>query len=299
MGRIRSEQLKEKLKILIMLIPFIAIITFTIFLGTIEMVKQSLGYIPFLNMNEYSLDYYKEVLTDKNFYSALFFTIYVSVVPTLISLFLGTMFAIQIYLKDKKHSKVNLFIQNPIIIPYSVYTFFIIILLMQTGLISRIFYSLNIITNPNDFPLFIYDKLGIGMLVVYVLKQTPFVFLIVSSALLRVDKKYVQASYNLGATKFQTIKTVILPMIKSSLLTAFLLCFAFNFGSFEVPYLLLNPSQETLPILAYKKYINTDISQRPYAMVLNTLILIMCLILLVRYLKYSSKINYENKDRKN
>ncbi len=61
-----------------------------------------------------------------------------------------------------------------------------------------------------------------------------------------------------------------------------------HFGSFEVPFLLLNPSKETLPILAYEKYMNT-MAYRPYSMVINTLILIICLIILTRYLIYSNK----------
>ncbi len=285
MGRKRT----EKLKIFIMLCPFLFVIYFTFILGTIEMLKQSLGYIPFLNMTEYSFLYYKEVLSDINFYKALIYTIYLSVVPTIMSVFFGTTMAIYVFLNDKKHKKSIGFSKIPIITPYFVYTFIVIILLMQTGLISRIFYLFNIIDSPKDFPLLIYDSYGIGILITYILKQTPFVFLIIITALSKFDRKYIDVSINLGASALYTVKKVILPSIKHSIFTSSLLCFAFNFGSFEVPYLLLSPNRETLPILAYKQYISSDILKRPYSMVINSLILAISIILLIKYLLYISK----------
>ncbi len=292
-----KKHFNEKIKILFMLLPFLLLVSGVLFLGIVEMIEQSLEYIPYLSMDEISLKYYKEVLTDKNFYSALKLTFYLGTVPTIFSVFFGTLFAIQVYFKEKK-SKINLILQAPIIIPYSVYAFFVIILFMQTGLIARIFHCFNIIENPNDFPLLIYDDNGIGILIVYFLKQVPFVYFIVSSALLKVDPKIIQASYNLGANRFQTVIQVILPMIKSSIFTSLLLCFAFNFGSFEVPYILANPKNDTLPLLAYKKYISTNIEARSYSMVINTLLLVICCVLLGCYLLYSNKTKKKERELK-
>ncbi len=295
MGRERDEKIKDNLKILGMLLPFIVLITFTFFLGTIEMIKESLGYIPFIGLDDYTLKYYSEVLSDINFYKALGYTLYISILPMLISLFFGTFFAIQIYLKNKSYDVQKGIIQIPIVISYTVYIFFVIILFMQTGFVSRVLNFLNMVNNPQDFPLMIYDKYGIGIFLVYILKQIPFVFLIISTSLLKVDKKLIDVALNLGATKIRGIFTIILPLIKSSIFTAGLLCFAFNFGSYEVSYLLLNPKFDTLPMLAYKEYMNTDITNRPYAMVINTLILLVSCILLFRYLIYSSKIESKNR----
>ncbi len=296
MGRICIKKLTEKLKVLLLLTPFLVLVTGILFLGIVDMVNQSFGYIPQLNIKEFTLSYYKEVLLDKNFYFALKYTLYLGIVPTIFSVFFGTIFAIQVFYRNGKNNKINMSLQVPIIIPYTVYAFFVIMFFMQTGIVSRILNFFHIINTPSEFPLLIYDDYGIGILIVYFLKQVPFVYFLVSSALAKVDVKILQASYNLGGTKMQTIFRVIIPMIKSSIITSTLLCFAFNFGSFEVPYILANPKNDTLPILAYKKYISTNLANRPYSMVINTLIFIICCIILSRYLVYTSKANFKSKE---
>ncbi|MFV0519083.1 MAG: ABC transporter permease [Lachnospirales bacterium] len=297
MGRRSFKEIINKYKVFLMLLPFICITFITLILGTAEMIKESLGYIPFFNMKEITFKYYIEVLSDKEFYKSLFYTIYLSFLPTIIALSLGTFFAIYCYYLKAQVNKLNFIIQIPIVIPYIVYSFFVIIIFMQSGFLSRILYSLNIVTEAKEFPLLIYDEYGIGIFLVYILKQVPFVYLIINTGLLKVDKKLLYVSFNLGATKIKTTFNIVLPIIKKNIITAGLLCFAFNFSSFEVPFLLLNPKIETLPILAYKKYISSNMDYRVYSMVINTLILIVASLLLIRYLKYMSNSTSESKGK--
>lgn len=252
------------------------------------MIKTSFGLFVFTG-NEFSFSFYKQILSDKSFYESLLYTIYLGIVPTILATFIGVGLAITTYMVYKKDKRIFSLAKFPNVIPYSIYTFAVILFVMQTGLFCRILCAIGIIDSPSDFPLMIYDKFGIGIMIVYLLKQVPFIFFVVFGALNKVGRKYIDTAYSLGASSFTTALRVVLPSIKSSVVSVFLLCFSFNFGSFEVPYLIGSPKYETLPIMSYKYYVSQDLTQRPLSMVINVIILIICCVMLAWYVSYSNK----------
>lgn len=291
MGGNGIKKLNNKVKPYLLMIPYM----FTMFLamGSISVVKMSLGLEGTIN-NELTFMYYNDIFFGTEFFNHLKYTIYLSVIPTAISMLVGITIALVAYhSKNKQYDK---YIQIPLIIPYAVYIFFIIITFMQTGIVSRIATSLGIITSPNDFPLLIYDNKGIGIILVYILKQVPFVYLIIVSALNGIDLKLIEAGENLGCSKLGLTFRILLPMIKENITTALLITFAFNFGAFETPYLLGNPKFVTLPVLGYKYFMSADIGNRPYAMVINILSVAISIIILSLYLSFvNNKIKSKSK----
>ncbi|MFV0425026.1 MAG: ABC transporter permease [Bacilli bacterium] len=252
------------------------------------MIKTSFGLFVFTG-NEFSFSFYEEILTDSQFYKSLIYTIYLGVIPTIVSVTFGVGLAILAFLIYKREKKMFALAKFPIVISYSIYTFSVILLIMQTGLISRVLYFFNIIDESSSFPLLVYDKYGVGIMIVYLLKQVPFVFFVVYGTLVKVGRKYIDTSYNLGANTLETIFKVILPTIKSSIISVFLLCFAFNFGTFEVPYILGNPKYETIAVMSYRYYTSPTLEQRPLSMVINVLIIAVCFIALFFYINRSKK----------
>jgi putative spermidine/putrescine transport system permease protein len=120
-------------------------------------------------------------------------------------------------------------------------------------------------------------------MLVYLYKQIPFASLTVFVVLKNLDKKYVQIAENLGAGKWYTFIRVILPLLAPSIFSTFLIIFAFDFGAFEVPFILGSPSRLTLPILAYFDHTNASIATRPAAMVTNVVLSFVSLILICFY----------------
>jgi len=62
----------------------------------------------------------------------------------------------------------------------------------------------------------------------------PFMVGPIKSALQQLPGSLSQASYTLGKTKWQTFKSVLIPNIKPSILTAIVLTFAHTLGEFGV-----------------------------------------------------------------
>lgn len=73
-----------------------------------------------------------------------------------------------------------------------------------------------------------------GLLVASVIYSLPFMVHPIQSGLSSLSPGLKEASYSLGKTKWQTLTKVLLPNIKSSLLTAVVLTFAHTVGEFGV-----------------------------------------------------------------
>jgi len=234
-------------------------------------------------MTSFTLGYYRQVLADPRFLGSLRHTFYIAIVSSLISVIIGTGIA---FLMNRILPEIRLsymLYKAPIILPHLVVVVLVFYIFSQTGIISRFMYALGVINEPNSFPLLVYDKFSIGVMLVYLYKQIPFVSLSAYTVLKNLDKKYVHIAENLGAGTFNILFRVTLPLLAPAILSAFLITFAFDFGAFEVPFILGSPSRLTLPVLAYFDHTNASLTARPAAMVTNVVISSISLILIWLY----------------
>lgn len=275
--------MNSKYKPYVLVLPFLLIMTLIFFMGLINGVIQSLGYLPFIGLKEFTFKFYSEVLKDKEFLSSLSYTLYISLASSILSVGIGILVAFLLS-KVKKDGKLSYGLyETPIIIPHLVGILVVIYIFSQTGIISRVMYLLGIIKEPSDFPLLIYDEKGIGIIFVYLYKQIPYVALTVYSVLKNLNKGLKEVALNLGASSMQAVIYIILPLLAPSILSSFLITFAFDFGAFEVPFLLGSPAKSMLPVKAYIDYTNPDFAYRPYTMVTNVIISTISLLLVLGY----------------
>lgn len=273
-----------------LLAPFLILILPTFLIGLANGIVQSLGYMPFMNMNTLTLEFYREVLNDKDFYMSLLYSIYISAVSSVISVVLGVAAAFAI-LGSRKEHKLHMHLSRvPVIIPHLVSVVLVLIIFSQTGLVSRLMHSVGLITDPNRFPLMVFDRLGIGIILVYLYKQIPYVALTVHAVLRNIKGDYTEAAFNLGAGRRETLFKVVLPMLLPSILSAFLMIFAFSFGAFEVPYLVGSPAISALPVKAYVHYTDPDFTSRSYTMVINVIISVFSIFFIWLYTKVFKKV---------
>jgi putative spermidine/putrescine transport system permease protein len=166
-------------------------------------------------------------------------------------------------------------------VPHFIVAFSILLLLTQTGLISRGLYALGLLSSSSDFPLIVFDQTGIGIITAFVLKFFPFIGVAVLSLLVTTISDYEQQAATLGATGFQRFVHVLLPMMMPSILYSSILVFAYAFGSYEVPFLLGSTYPKTLSLLAYQKFTDVDLNSRPEAMAIANIITIVMVVIVI------------------
>ncbi|KNF07260.1 ABC-type spermidine/putrescine transport system, permease component II [Gottschalkia purinilytica] len=286
---------KYKLKPYILLTPVMIVILGIFVTGIVMGFLQSIGYFPIVGLKDFTLKYYKEVMMSKDFLSSLIFSIYISFISSALSVILGVALAYLIYRKKEKKGVEDIVFKVPIIVPHIVAVLLVYNLLSQSGIISRIFYSLGFVSSQNHFPSLLFEKNGIGIIITYLWKEIPFIGMVVYSVLNNMNNKFSDVAKTLGANRRQVFFKVTLPLIMPSIVTSFILVFAFSFGAFEVPFLLGPTNPKALPVKAYIEYSNPDLKHRPYTMVINMILTFVSLILVWGYNKAFKVISKYNR----
>lgn len=281
---------RNKLKPYLLLAPVSLVLISIMTVGLFNCVLQSLGYFPQIGFNELTLDYYKEILRDETFLKSLLFSIKTSFISTALSVIIGVLFAY--ILSQNKSSKLKQSILNlPVIVPHIVVVLLMITVFSQTGIISRILYNLNIISDSSEFKFMLFGSSGIGVILVYLWKGIPFTAITTYNILRNINTKLEKVSINLGSSKWQSFRYIALPLAMPSIISSFIVLFAFSFGSYEVPFLIGATSPKALSVYAYINYISSDLGNRAISMVINVILSVVSFLLLIIYNKVFEKGN--------
>ncbi len=274
---------KRTLKPYLLLLPVLVVLIGIFLFGLVSGFFQSLGYIPQIGMTNVTFSYYQEVLNSPEFSASFLFSLKTSLISAVIAVVVGVLLSYVLIFNKRTNVLISSY-KLPFMVPPTVAAMLVIMLLGQSGFIPRVLYQLGLISVMSDFAPMIYDPSGIGVIVAYVWKETAFITLVTHSILKNIHLKYSKITASLGASKLQTFCYVLLPQLLPTVATSFIIIFAFAFGAFEIPYLLGASTPKALPVLSYAYYNNVDLTQRPYAMVINSVIVFASLIMLGCYL---------------
>lgn len=137
-------------------------------------------------------------------------------------------------IKAKKWRNLLLFF---LIVPFwtnfllHVYAWFFV--LERGGFVNTVLLSLGFIQEPLRL---LNSVFAIMIMMVYY--YLPFMLLPIYSSLEKFDRKLIEASHDLGASHFQTLKRVVLPLTLRGVRSGFLLVFIPSFGEFAIPELM-------------------------------------------------------------
>ncbi|SHI53256.1 putative spermidine/putrescine transport system permease protein [Geosporobacter subterraneus DSM 17957] len=246
---------------------------------------QSLGYFPVVGLRNITLFYYREVLRDSSFLTALAFSLYTSFVSSLFSVGIGVLLSYLLIQKNNSEKLVSIFYKLPIIVPHTVAVLLMLNIFFDSGILARLFYHLDLIQDSSQFSKLVFDKRGFGIIITYIWKEVPFITMVVYTVMSKINSKLADAAANLGANRRQIFIHVLLPLLLPTISSAFIIIFAFSFGAFEVPYLIGPTFPKALPVMAYINYIHPDMTNRPYTMVILMCITFICILLTMLYTK--------------
>jgi spermidine/putrescine transport system permease protein len=108
-----------------------------------------------------------------------------------------------------------------------------LLILKPTGLLNTGLLALGVISEPLEI---LYTPAAVVLGMVYVM--VPFMFLPLYAAVDNLDRAQVEASLDLGATRFQTFRKVVLPQTLPGILGGAVIVFIPSVGNFIVPDVL-------------------------------------------------------------
>ena len=180
---------------------------------------------------EFSLDAFRS-LTNPAFLTITQRTLFISVISTVITILIAL--PCGYFMARSKYQTVLLLL---IIIPF--WTNFLIrvfawmLILGNNGLINQLLMHFNLI---DDYLPLMFNQRAVILVSVYM--YLPYAILPLYANIDKFDFSLLEASRDLGAGKLTSIIKVLLPNIKSGLLTAVLFTFIPIFGAYAVPQLV-------------------------------------------------------------
>ncbi len=195
----------------------------------------------FANFTGFSLRWYESLINDSEILAAVGVSVSVAVIATVVSTILGTITAIGLSKSRKILKEWVLNINNiPIMSP-------------------------DIVTAIGLMILFTAVKLEKGyftMLLAHICFCTPYVITSVYPKVRSVDVNIANAAMDLGATPFQALTKVIVPMIKPGIYAGMLLAFTMSMDDFVISYFVSGNGVENISMIVYNatKRINPTIN---------------------------------------
>lgn len=266
--------------------------------GLITGITQSLGVIPAFGLKEPTLLYYKEVLSRPDMLTSVLYSLKIAFWSAAFATVFGVWICGLLVMGKKTGGLSMRIVQLPIIVPHVVVALFVINIFSQNGILARIAYAMGVISDQQQFPMFLYNPSGIGVIMAYLWKEIPFIIYFVIALMANINGKLGEAAVNLGAGKWAAFRKVTLPLCKDTIISGFLIIFVFALGAYELPLILGATMPKALPILAYQQYIHPDLRNRPYAMAMNGIIMMISLVSAIIYFKLMQKNMKELTDRK-
>lgn len=244
---------------------------------------QGFGIMPFLNRYDFTLQYYLEAFSRSDLASSIAYSFYLAATSALLAT-LGGVALSAAFTRARAGRVVHLLgIQIPLMSAHVLIATCVVSLFAGSGLVARLLYQVGVLGDLSEFPTVVGAGSGWGIILVYLWKEIPFIAFSTVVLMSSISDKLSEAAASLGASPTRTFFSVILPLCKSAIAKAFLIVFAFAFGSYEVPFLLGPTLPKALPVLAYIEFQDPDIINRCYAMALNGIAAGICCILAIIY----------------
>ena len=271
---------KSKLTPWLLLMPFLAV-TALVVIAVWNVLVQSLGLIPAFGLTEPTTQYYRQVLASESFVPSLLVSLKIALYSAVLSTVLGVLVCAAL-VSCRRDGLVHV-VRLPMLVPHTVVALFVITICAQTGLIARAGAALGLVTDSKEFPQLLFSQDYWGVILAYLWKEIPFVAYFVLALMSGVSSTLGEAAENLGASPLKSFFQITLPLSLSAVTKAFLIIFIFAFGGYELPLILGATVPKALPVQAYLSYMDPNLLDRPYAMAMNGVILILSMAMAALY----------------
>ena len=196
-----------------------------------------------------------------------------TVVTASVATVLSTAAAIAIAVTLRRVTVARSIIAIPLSVPHAAGALAVLLLFAQSGLLARLAAAFGLIDAPADFPVLVYDRPGIGVILAFAWKEFPFLSLAALAILETRGSHLEEVARTLGATPYVAFRRVTLPLLARGMAPVVIAVFAFLLGQYEIAALLGPSDPLALPVLMYERLSDPDLGRRGEAHVLGLIAL--------------------------
>ncbi|MBO6015718.1 MAG: extracellular solute-binding protein [Lachnospiraceae bacterium] len=208
------------------------------------------------NFTGFSLTWYARLIEDGSIMKAVYVSVTIAFFATIISTILGTITAIGLSRCRKVLREAILNVNNlPIMNPDIVTAIGLMIL----------------------FSSVVFTKGYLTMLLSHIAFCTPYVITSVYPKVRGLDPNVAEAALDLGATPFQALTKVLIPMLRDGIFAGMLLAFTMSFDDFVISYFVTGNGVQNISIIVYNMTKRTN----PTINALSTIVILVIVLILV------------------
>lgn len=204
----------------------------------------------------FSLRWYEKLVSDSNIISAVYVSVSIALIATVVSTILGTMTAIGLSKSRKVLKEWLLNVNNMPIMNPEIVTAIGMMILFTSARMERGY---------------------ITMLLAHISFCTPYVVVSVYPKVRAMDHNLADAAMDLGATPYQALTKVILPMLKPGIFAGMLLAFTMSIDDFVISYFVTGNGVSNISIIVYNMTKRTN----PTINALSTILIVVVVVILI------------------
>jgi spermidine/putrescine transport system permease protein len=188
-----------------------------------------------LDWSGFTTQWYRDAWSNTDLRSAILNSLLVATIVTAISMVLGTMCAFAVTrFRFRLRGAVAGLVGAPLVVPW-----------LMIGVGAAIFFFHYHV--PGLFPLSLHSVTAVQVICTF-----PLVVAIVAARLVRFETVQEEAAIDLGASRFQLLRHIILPQLTPSLCAAAIFAFSWSFNNFEIDF-FVGGYDETFPVWVYSE----------------------------------------------
>lgn len=178
---------------------------------------------------------YRAFFTEGSYLPVYLATVGLSLQVTLVNVVLATAIAVFIFRRTPRvRFLILMSFMLPLFMSYIIKVYSIRSILGQRGLLNEGLMALGLVDQPIEALLFSRTAIFIALAVLYL----PYAILPIYLALDRIPANYLAASADLGATSYQALRDIVLPLGRPGIAAATVFTFILTFGDFVTPQMV-------------------------------------------------------------
>jgi spermidine/putrescine transport system permease protein len=182
------------------------------------------------NFDGFSLQWYDTFLADPQLRESLFVSIQIALITMVVATLLGALLAFGLVRARNRLSPVtNVLMLVPLVTPEIVAGVSALLLFTQLGM------QLSVTT----------------IVIAHITFSISYVAVVIRARLTSLNPEVEEAALDLGATRLQTLRLVVLPELWPAIVAAGLLIFALSFDDFVLSFFTTGESPQPLPVRIY------------------------------------------------
>lgn len=242
------------------------LLTVPVLAGVVGVVLPAFGYFPAIGANAVSMDVFARLFALDDAEKMIALSLITGVASTLIAC-LCAFSLLAVFYRTRVLSWLQGLFSPFLVLPHAAAAISLLFLLSPSGFFARLFTFDSDAIPSSSQSYFLFDELGLGIVLALIVKEVPFILLMALSVMSQplIKEKingYFNVGVSLGYSSISVFFTLILPVLYPQIRLPLLAVLVFAVSNVEIPLILGPNNPSTLAVAVLHWFNHIDLSMR-------------------------------------